>query len=626
VTVATAASGSVVVDLRGAQGAGIDRSSTSPYARDFAMALERHRPDLVGRYLVASEQPVSDNHAVSDDLAELRATGKVVPASHPGAIPDTARVFHSMWALDISRPMTDIWPAEVEHLGLAYSATVHDLTRLRPTQYASDRRLARRYRARSQLLRQADAVLTPAPTTRLDVIDLAGVDPAAVTVTGSGEPWEEVAGCAAEVFERLAARGRRPWRTAPRLAFVSPFPPIASGVARYSYRLLEALAVELDSVAPGATIDCFADGLDRVAEDPVLPAGPREVFDARWFGQAELAVGGYDEILYVLGNSEFHAGALAALRHRNGIVMAHDVRLTGLLRHSTDRPGAVPGGLEGAIRRAYGDRLPDGLGRDNVIDEADIERFGLLLLRDIVPHADRLLVSSEAARQLAAEDAGPDFAGRVSTVPFAVALEKPELAIVATARSGGAADRRLIASFGIVDPSKLPHLLLEAFATPEIERDVELAFVGPVSDSLAQELNARAAELGMGDRMRVTGHLDRATYLAYLGRATVAVQLRAGFFGEASAAGGDCLAAGVATIVSDVGWMGTLPDDTVVKVRRSAGKAAVGELSDALWSLLDDPDRRAALAGRAAEFAGRQTFAQTATALVASLELAPSNG
>jgi glycosyltransferase involved in cell wall biosynthesis len=140
-----------------------------------------------------------------------------------------------------------------------------------------------------------------------------------------------------------------------------------------------------------------------------------------------------------------------------------------------------------------------------------------------------------------------------------------------------------------------------------------------VSDALAEELAELAAGLGVGNHVSIAGHVDRDSYLRALGRTTVAVQLRAGFAGEASAAVGDCMAAGTPIIVSDLGWMSELPDDAVVKLDRGEKNDDAEALAGAMVSLLDDADRRASLSKRASEFAAEQTFARAAAALVAAL-------
>jgi glycosyltransferase involved in cell wall biosynthesis len=244
------------------------------------------------------------------------------------------------------------------------------------------------------------------------------------------------------------------------------------------------------------------------------------------------------------------------------------------------------------------------------------------LLADIVPHADQLLVSSAAARRLAETDVGPEFVGRLGVLPFAMALDEDELEAVAAARRGRPeSDRPLVGSFGIVDPTKLPHLLVSAVAALRGNTDIQIAFVGPVSDALADRLRTQASELGLGERIHITGRVERSVYLEYLGRATVGVQLRAGFGGEASAAVGDCLAAGLPTIVSNLGWMADLPVGTAVKLDYVSASSASEELAGELADLLDHPDRRARLSERAAAYAADHTFTRAAAALMAALRL-----
>ena len=543
-------------------------------------------------------------------------SGKTAVAGAPGAIPETARVFHSMSIADLDWPTSDIWPPEVEHLGLRFSATVRDATSLyRPPSYLTSSQ-QQRCRSRCEVLRQADALLAVSDETAEKLVDHVHVRSDAVTVVGAGEPWEEVVTRAAAVLEELAVSRRHSWSSPVRVAFVSPFPPISSGVAAYSARLVEAMSRELEVASPGASIDCFADGLDRVRGDSLAPVATGDCRNAGRFVATERALGGYDRVVYVVGNSEFHHSALAALGRRRGTVMAHDVRMTGLLRLSMDRRHPFAPALAAGVARLASEGSDDG----DADGQPDVEGLGSLLLAEVASHADQLLVSSEAARRLAEGQVGPELAGRIRALPFAMALDGAELEIVAAARSQQADALPLLVSFGIVDPSKLPHLLLEATSALRPDVDVRLAFVGPVSDALALELRERAAQLGIADRVRVTGQLDRSEYLGYLGRATAAVELRAGFSGEASAAVSDALAAGVATVVSDMGWMGGLPAETVVKVDTS-GEGAGERLAAALRSLLGDPSRRASLSTRAADYAATQTFERAAAALVSALDL-----
>jgi glycosyltransferase involved in cell wall biosynthesis len=440
--------------------------------------------------------------------------------------------------------------------------------------------------------------------------------------------WDEVARRTADVLEGLALRrhGPRPWRRRGRVAVVSPFPPSPSGIAGYSKQLVEAMRRQVATRSGTATgapieIDCFADGLEHTPGSPE-PVDGRLPRDARAFGVFDGATGTYDHVVYVLGNSEFHAQALASLRRRPGVVVAHDVRLSGLMTLSAAVPGAVPGGVRAAIARNY-PLLPPELGSSNQISAADRDRYGLLLLRDVVEHTPRLLVSSEAARRLAELDTGPQSADRLGVLPFAMARLSPEeRERVRAARddTGPLVERErppLIASFGIVDPSKRPGLVIEALA--ELRRagiEARLALVGSISEALTADLTDLARGLGVGEAFQLTGPVSWSTYLDWLGRTDIAVQLRSHSSGEASGAVSECLSAGLATVVSDLGWMHDLPDDAVVKVPYECSAAA---LAAALSRLLgDDADRRR-LADEGERHASRHTFDGTAAALLAEL-------
>jgi glycosyltransferase involved in cell wall biosynthesis len=443
--------------------------------------------------------------------------------------------------------------------------------------------------------------------------------------------WETVAERAAAVYERLAGSARshgrpRPgWRPSRRIAILSPFPPLTSGISGYSAELVKALAKTAAARQrpgePPVEIDCYADGLDRYPLDPE-PIDGRPVRDARRFVAVDAAIGGYDRVVYVLGNSECHAGALAALRRRPGIAICHDVRLSGLMRFSGDRYGAVPGGLAGTISRAYDGQLPAGLGEHNTLTAADLDRFGLLLIREILDCCERVLVSSPAAMRLAELDAGPARSDRLGVLPFAVGrYGAAELAVIDEMRSrraaGVPATQWRIGSFGIVDPAKRPEVLVAAIARlAAAGRPVHLSLVGPVSTEGREAVEATAERLGVGDLVELTGTVSGDEYLRHLGAADVAVQLREGHYGESSGAVAECLSAGVPTIVSGVGWMGGLPRDAVATVGRTC---TADELASEIERWMLDAAGREALGRHGREHAAQHSFDEAAAVLLDEL-------
>ncbi|HET7489702.1 MAG TPA: glycosyltransferase [Acidimicrobiales bacterium] len=413
--------------------------------------------------------------------------------------------------------------------------------------------------------------------------------------------WDAVAAATLGAYDAaLAGRpSRRRAAARPRLAVASPLPPDPSGIALFTHRLVEELGARCD-------VDVF---VERTDPEPLAPAGAG-VFDVDRLERVAAARGGYDRVVYCLGNSEFHAGALAALRRRPGLVLAHDVRLTDLYALSARRPDAVPGGFAATLQRLYGGRVPADLGASGRLTAAEASYHGVLMAREVVGLSQGFCVFSDFAAGLAALDAEPAHAGRIRTLPFAVDRVGPVRGDWAL---GG--DGAVVASFGVVNEVKLPTTVVEAFALVLADMpDARLAFVGPSSEADTARLRAVAGGLGIAGRVEITGEVSDDEYAGWLGRADVAVQLRAVSNGESSAAAGNCLASGIPTVVSDLGAARALPGQAVAKV---APTVSPPELAAVIVALLGDEDRRRRMSAAALAHAGRHTFARLAEDLLA---------
>jgi glycosyltransferase involved in cell wall biosynthesis len=412
--------------------------------------------------------------------------------------------------------------------------------------------------------------------------------------------WDAVADRTAEAYEGALARPRPPARRRPLVAFVTPLPPAPSGIADYSYRLIAALREHCD-------VEAYVDGTGRVDAGLGPPAAPDgiDVFPVRSLGIREPSRGGYDVVLYCVGNSEFHAGALAELRRRSGVVLAHEVRLTDLYTFAADEPGAVPNGFAGALAAMYDGALSsntDGvrLGSDQA------EAMGVLMVSEIVRLSDRFAVMSEFAASRVRLDVPPDAAERVVVVPFA--MRDPVVAPTPAAQR-----ELLVASFGVVHPVKQNALIVAALPTIiDAVPNASVAFVGPCSEQARVDLLALAEALGVADKVVVTGAVDGDEYASWLDRAAISVQLRRTANGESSAAVADCLGAGTAVVVTGIGAARELPADAVVAV----GPSVAGEeLGAAIADLLLDPARRGELARAGREYASECSFAAAARRL-----------
>jgi glycosyltransferase involved in cell wall biosynthesis len=102
----------------------------------------------------------------------------------------------------------------------------------------------------------------------------------------------------------------------------------------------------------------------------------------------------------------------------------------------------------------------------------------------------------------------------------------------------------------------------------------------------------------------------------WLSRATIAVQLRCVTNGESSGSVAECMAAGVPTVVSDIGSFAELPDNVVVKV---PADLSAEELTMVVSDLLRDPERRSALSAAGREYAAHHTYRDAAARMTKTL-------
>lgn len=418
---------------------------------------------------------------------------------------------------------------------------------------------------------------------------------------GDSHRWSAVAKRTVAAYEELLELRPRRRRTR-RVAYVSPLPPQRSGVADYSFRLLS----ELGQMC---RIDAFT---DTSFGDPDPPPGVR-VIGIDEFDVADRLCGGYDTVFVCLGNSEHHARALRLLRRRSAVVLAHDVRFSGLYAYLSDRlPEIEPRSFARVVRSMYGKRFPRELVRGGFLDIADADRYGIYMASEAIALSERFLAHSNYAAQLARLDAAPDDASKVGVIPFAF----PPVAVGSSGE-----EEPLVATFGLVAAVKQPDKLLTAFAEVlESHPGCRLAIVGPpVADSERERLIQLAAQLGIAGRVTLTGDLPEEAFRSWIERATVAVQLRAISQGETPASVADCLAAGRATIVTALGAAREFPDETVVKVPPDISTSG---LADTISALLADPFRRAELGAAARAFAGERSFEQVALTLYTQFVLA----
>jgi len=209
--------------------------------------------------------------------------------------------------------------------------------------------------------------------------------------------------------------------------------------------------------------------------------------------------------------------------------------------------------------------------------------YGFLRMQSrVVRQARSILTPSESSRRDLVADFGVD-ADRVSVIPLGV----DDVFVPPTVpRVPG----RLLAMASADAPMKGIATLLEAFAKLRTERDLELYLVTrPQPGGRTEQL---VGSLGIQDHVHFVSGVSDAELVALMGSAEVACvpSLYEGF----SLPTAELMACGTPLVVSRAG--------AIPEVVGADGRCAdlvtpgdVGELTQALAALLDDPERRAAM-------------------------------
>lgn len=362
----------------------------------------------------------------------------------------------------------------------------------------------------------------------------------------------------------------------PKLAYVSPLPPAASGISDYSSELLPALARHYQ-------IEVVVD--QTQVTDPWVLAHC-QVRDPHWF-QAHAAE--FDRIVYHFGNSTFHTYMFALLREHPGVVVLHDFYLSGVLAH-LEISGAQPQAWSQALLASHGWAA---VAKSH--ESVDHTRANYPCNLPILQDALGVVVHSAHALQLAQKWYGSAACAHWEHIALLRKIPEPGDRTAARRALGIPQDAFVVCSFGLLDPSKLNHRLLHAWFASALARDPQshLVFVGENhGGDYGQGLHQTIHSHGARANVQITGWADLPRYRLWLQAADVGIQLRTRSRGETSAAVLDCMGYGLATIVNANGAMAELPPEAVWML---ADDFEDTQLVSALEQLRQNPDLRARL-------------------------------
>jgi glycosyltransferase involved in cell wall biosynthesis len=370
-----------------------------------------------------------------------------------------------------------------------------------------------------------------------------------------------------------------------RIAYLSPLPPEASGIADYSVELLAGLTQQVE-------VDLFSAG---TAHLPSTLAG----LTARTYAKFPDAHARqpYDAVVYHLGNNaDFHTEIYRLALRIPGIVVLHEYMLHHLLRGMSSAREYVE-----AMRYSYG-QAGAGIARRLLESDHPAESWTYPLFEPVVDASLGVIVHSDATRRRILRSR-PN--ARVAVVPLHLSLDGlpavTDDSRRALRRDLGISDAGLVvASFGHISPAKRVDVALRAFARFRRDHpDSVYVLAGELSWAYTRIRELLDGELG--ERVVLTGRLPFPRLLEFMDLADVAINLRYPAGGETSATCIRLLGLGTPVIVSTGDCFADIPDGCCARVE--PGRFEEAELVALLEALSADPHLRRDMSTAASRWA-----------------------
>ncbi|MSQ15730.1 MAG: glycosyltransferase [Dehalococcoidia bacterium] len=334
-----------------------------------------------------------------------------------------------------------------------------------------------------------------------------------------------------------------------RVAYFSPLPPTPSGISDYSRDLLP----DLCELADVTVVAEDADSLDT----GVL--GRASVVDHREFDPAPQAQSRSINI-YQMGNSPCHRYMYPFILKYPGIVVLHDY----VLHHFVWENSIGIGKTAGYLREMGYSMGRDGLDSAHRVlaGKATPMFFQHPLSERVLDASFGLIVHSSYVRDLVLRTRP---SAKVKVVPMGMPLPEVMPRNEARALLGLSKDSFIVASFGQASPHKRIDVVARAVAKLRVNVPDSLYIIAG-STVPGFDVSRVARDLGIEDVVKITGFTDSQSFTAFMMAADVCVNLRYPTAGETSASALRAMAAGRATIISDVGAAQDIPDSVCIKI------------------------------------------------------------
>jgi glycosyltransferase involved in cell wall biosynthesis len=366
-----------------------------------------------------------------------------------------------------------------------------------------------------------------------------------------------------------SSKSEKPIGYKPRLAFLSPLPPLRSGIAGYSSELIPALTAcyEISVV------------LDQdVMTDEWIKSNCK-VLSIEQFRERRKE---FDRVLFHFGNSEYHKHMFDLLEETPGVVVLHDFFMSGVLNYMQAK-NYKPDAMDSRLLLSHGYTA---LQFKRACTNADEFLSKYPCNFSVIEDALGLIVHSKYSKRLAESWYGIN-QEKWEIIPLLRETKVFQSRSDARRELGFDENDFLVCSFGMLGPTKMNDRLLRAWLDSGLSKtqNCHLIFVGENHmGDYGSELLEVIKRNKVKSKIKITGWTDDRIYDQYLAAADIGVQLRTLSRGESSSAVLDCMKYGLPTIVNSNGAMSDLASCPVWMIDDEFGDADLVSALETLWS------------------------------------------
>jgi len=375
-----------------------------------------------------------------------------------------------------------------------------------------------------------------------------------------------------------------------KIAFFTPLPPIQSGISDYSADILKYLSKYFD-------IDVFID--DGYKAEIMLPSNVTVMSHNKFSGNTE-----YTDIVYQMGNSEYHYYMYSYINKYSGTVVLHDYNLHGAVQHKClFKEKNNISGYEKYLLEDYPKDVVSTYLRELQSGKRGLAIHELELNGFVLNRANKIIVHSDENKTKVLQK---NIARIVKKINSYAIIEDLVDNRTLKEKKNINSETVVLACFGHVHETKRAIPVLKAFIKLKRKYDVQLIFVGKLSESVKEEFYNILAINNLMNDVLVTGYIELDEFIEYIDITDICINLRYPYNGETSGSLMRILAKGKCVLVNDIGSFGEIPDEACMKlpnVRNITINEEIDAIYDGVKFLIDNPQKKKMIEKNARRYA-----------------------